>query len=646
MDLQRRWPAALAVASSALGLTDAHSTEETVTADSATQHMHDAAKGNINITMYATGLNGVNQPVNLLLKDAIWWSLGIIALIILVIRLGELTWSHLRLVSSMGLKGPEQTYWKYAQWSWMPSLKKHLIYAPIWKKRRHRDFKIGSVISMGTLPSRLQALLLLFYLGTNLAYCLILDYSNLNRWAFLAELRGRTGTLAAVNMVPLFILAGRNNPLIALLRIDFSAYNLLHRWMGRTVVFEALVHTLAWLIVQVAGGGWSTAFHRMRYDPFIASGTIATVGFTAIMILSVSPIRNAWYETFLNVHILLAFIAIVCTWVHCAAAELPGGLPQLPWVIAIVLLWCADRFARMLRMAYYNHSTRGWSEAEVEAMADDACRVTVHLPRYVDIKPGSHAYLRFLNLSPWESHPFSIARVVHNPLDDRLPTREKKDLLFRPNSERFRTSVSFIIGAQTGFTRKLYNRAMAHQEKEDKMYMKVLFEGPYAGHHSIDSYGHAVLFAGGTGITHALSYLAPIIEAKNQGTCATRRVTLVWIIRDYASLEWIRPWMDEILRLPGRKDILRIKLYVTRPKDPREIRSPSETVTVEATRPNVQTLLEKEVAEQMGAMHVSVCGPGTLSDSVAEAVRNVIGKNTSVTGEAPVISYHDAIFKW
>ena len=75
--------------------------------------------------------------------------------------------------------------------------------------------------------------------------------------------------------------------------------------------------------------------------------------------------------------------------------------------------------------------------------------------------------------------------------------------------------------------------------------------------------------------------------------------------------------------MEGRRDILTIKLFVTRPKNPREITSPSTTVQMFPGRPNVGLILENEVKEQVGAMCVTVCGPGGLADNVREAVRGV-----------------------
>ncbi|PNY29087.1 Ferric/cupric reductase transmembrane component 2 [Tolypocladium capitatum] len=583
------------------------------------------------IAPYYTALNGVNQNMNMLSKDVLWWSLGIVALVVLGIRFLEILWAKLRQVSAMSVPREKQGYWKVSQWGWMPSLKKHLIYAPLFRKRHNREFRLSSAVNVGTLPSRLHSILLFFYLASNIGYMLALNWALENKFALCAELRGRSGTLAIVNMVPLIIMAGRNNPLIPLLKISFDTYNLLHRWMGRIVVFEAVVHTVSWAIPAVADQGWGKAFASIFKSAFLGSGFSGTAAVMLLMLLSLSPIRHAFYETFLNVHIFLAAVVFACTWIHCDAAT--GGLPQLPWIMAVVPLWIADRAARVLRIVYANWSDRGTTDALCEAMPGDVTRVTVLLPRYVDIKPGTHAYLRFWGILPWESHPFSIAWVEHYA-SNALPKSEKEPLndICRKTAS---TAVSFIIGAQTGMTRRLYGRAC---QSSSGVRLRAAMEGPYAGHHNLDSYGHVVLFAGSTGITHQISYLRTLLEGYNEGTVATRRLTLVWIIRTYESLEWVRPFMDTILRIPNRKDILRIQVFVTRPLNPRDIVSASSTVKMFPGRPNILLLLMKEVQDQIGAMVVSVCGPGGLADDVRGAVRTVQGDN--------VIDFIEESFTW
>ncbi|KAK4232350.1 ferric reductase like transmembrane component-domain-containing protein [Podospora fimiseda] len=600
----------------------------------------DAFKSNPTISPYNTGLNGVNQPVNMLFTDILWWSLGGVGFIMLLIRIGQLGWAQLRLVSAMSLKAKQQHFWKTRQWTWMPSLKRNIIYAPLWNKRHNREIRLSSAMNMGTLPSRLHAILLLGYVASNIAYMFVLDWENENKYALCAELRGRSGTLSVVSMIPLIIFAGRNNPLISLLNVSFDTYNLLHRWMGRISVIEVIIHSIAWAIVQVADDGWEGVKHKIIYDRFISSGTIGVVAMALLLIFSMSPVRHAFYESFLNTHIILALIAFICTWVHCISATVKGGLPQTPWVLAIMVIWAAERFARAIRLAYANRSSRGYTEAIVERMPGETCRVTMKLPRYLAIKPGQHAYLRFAGVNPWESHPFSIAWFEHHAADEEcLPLSEKDILRIEKDSQKpISTTVSFLIGAHTGFTRKMYNAASASPHHRP-ITMRAAFEGPYGGHHSLDSYGHVVLFAGATGITHQISYIRHLIDGCNRGMVATRRVTLVWIVRESDQLEWLGIWMNHILKMDNRAEILRIKVFVTRPKVATESLSNSGSVQKLPGRPNVLTLLAKEVDEQMGAMCVTVCGPGGLADDVRDAVRKMQGHGT-------VLDFVEESFTW
>ncbi|KAI1437016.1 ferric reductase like transmembrane component [Xylaria sp. CBS 124048] len=598
----------------------------------------DEADPTATIAPYDTGLAGVNQVVNTIFKDSLWWSLGILVLVILSLRLLEIAWSKLRLVSAMSMTANQQTYWKSSQWNWMPSLKRNLIYAPLGRKRHNREIRMSSALNIGTLPSRLHSVILGSYLLSNIVYMFYLHWLESNRYALAAEIRGRSGTLAAVNMVPLVILAGRNNILIPLLKVSFDTYNLLHRWMGRVVVIEVVIHTIAWAYVEVAAKGWEGINKKIIEEPFIASGLAGTIALLFIFFLSLSPIRHAFYETFLNVHIVLAFITFAVTMVHCVTASLPGGLPQFPYMVAIFALWFFERLARMFRLAYNNWtSRRGFTEAVIESMPGNCSRVTMHLPRHVDVDPGSHAYVRFMGVKPWENHPFSIAWVEHHP-DNADKAIDEKEI---PHSQALlrkgTTTVCFVIGAQTGFTRQLYDTANTTPARTIRL--KAAMEGPYAGHHSLDSYGHAVLFAGATGITHQLSYLKPLLQGFNDGVIATRRVTLIWVMRDTEALEWVRPWMDEVLRMPKRRDILNIRLFITRPKNSNEIVSASSTVQMLPGRPNILTIMQREVEQQVGAMVVTVCGPGALADDVRMAVR------ASQTGES-VIDFVEESFTW
>ena len=133
--------------------------------------------------------------------------------------------------------------------SWHAFVKAHLLYSPLFKKRHQYPVRLKKW-ELGILPTRAQTLFLAAILGLNIGFCFpnVTEQQarNSNHASMLVQLRHRSGTLAIVNMIPLVIMAGRNNPLIILLRISFDTFNLIHRWSGRMVIAQSLVHSIAW----------------------------------------------------------------------------------------------------------------------------------------------------------------------------------------------------------------------------------------------------------------------------------------------------------------------------------------------------------------------------------------------------------------
>lgn len=489
--------------------------------------------------------------------------------------------------------------------------KKTVQYAPILGKRHNREFALSSAVNMGTLPTRLQLVVLAGYFATNVAFCVLNVPFHENFDTASDQLRNRTGVLAVVNMVPLFLMAGRNNPLINWLGISFDTFNLLHRWLGRIVILESIAHVLAYWIGSAAEKGFPAVFQRTISVPYMMWGFVATCAFLAIGIQAMSVSRHAFYETFKIVHIALAALAVAGVWYHLVLKH----LPQIKYLYPVIALWCLDRLARFLRVMYTNVGAGG-TKTLVEALPGNACRVTVTMARPWTFKPGQHAYLYMPSISGLQSHPFSVAwsEEAEDLHGEKLPMDRTDVLAMR------KTSMSFVIRARAGFTGNLYKKAS--ECKGGKLLTRCLVEGPYGGMHSLQSYGTVMLFAGGVGITQAVPHVRELVAGYGNGTVAARKIVLVWIIQSPEHLEWIRPWMTEILAMERRRDVLRIMLFVSRPRSTKEIHSPSATVQMFPGRPNVDTLLGMEMEQQVGAMGVSVCGPGALSDEVRRAVRN------------------------
>ncbi|OTB08445.1 hypothetical protein M426DRAFT_51954 [Hypoxylon sp. CI-4A] len=532
---------------------------------------------------------------------------GAVSIGLIVWRITTALTKYIRTLTS--LNNDTQQYFARgsSKFSW---IKRNLLYSPLFSKRHNREFQLSSAVNVGTLPTRFQFLFLAGYFATNVAFCVVnIPFADSFTDA-CKQLRNRSGTLATVNMIPLFVMAGRNNPLISLLGMSFDTFNLLHRWFGRIVVLEAVCHTFAFWAASAQTSGWAGALNTTITKPFMLYGFVATIAFVVIFFQAASISRHAFYESFKILHIIAAAVSVAGLWYHLQLAD----LPQIKLLLPVISVWIGDRFLRFARLAYHNFGNGG-TKTLVEALPDNAVRVTVTMARPWTFKPGQHAYLYMPAISFWQSHPFSVAwsEEAEDLKGDSLAMNRQDVLAMR------KTSMSFVIRGRTGMTHTLYERAAARPE--GRLLTTCWVEGPYGGEHMLHSYGTVMLFAGGVGITHAVPHVRDLVAGYANGTVAARKVVLVWTIQSPEHLEWIRPWMTEILAMDKRRDVLRIMLFVSRPRSTKEIHSPSATVQMFPGRPNIQTLISMEAEQQVGTMGVTVCGPGALSDEVRQAVR-------------------------
>jgi hypothetical protein len=184
----------------------------------------------------------------------------------------ELT-KYVRTVTSLNNETQKFYAREQGKMSWF---KRNVLYAPLLRKRHNREFQLSTAVNVGTLPTRLQMVLLVGYFATNVIFSVI-DIPFSSSYSAAAQVfRNRTGTLATVNLIPLFLLAGRNNPLIKILNISFDTMNLMHRWLGRIVILESLAHTVAYLASSSQTKGLGGAFAGVLKSQYMLYGLIVS----------------------------------------------------------------------------------------------------------------------------------------------------------------------------------------------------------------------------------------------------------------------------------------------------------------------------------------------------------------------------------
>jgi predicted ferric reductase len=586
----------------------------------------DGHTGFASLFPFSTGLNGVDQDSNYFYAQVLGLTFVGLLIFTLTLRWAKMAIAHFRHMAVLSNTSKQQ-FWAENKTTWWPSIKKHVLYAPMFNVRHNREIQLTSAISIGTLPSRGHTLILGMYILTNLAYCLVLPYKNPDSNYVWAQLRGRSGMLAALNIIPTALFALRNNPLIWMLQTPYDTFNLLHRWIGRIFIIESLVHTLAWMVVTVnqSQGKWSAVrmgLETGKHGPSYTWGMVSMIVLLIISVQTISPLRHAFYETFLNVHKVLAVVALIGVFMHLKL----DSLPQVPWLNLVFALWIGEYICRVFHLVYRNYSRqKGVTHVKVEALEAQACRVTFELARPWRPRSGCHVHVYIPSISilaGFNSHPFSVAWDNVRPVaikekDDDLPLHAKE--IDYDRKEQLQGSISLVVRARTGFTRALYEKAS--QQPGGVLHTRGAVEGPYGGHEKLNSYGTDILFAGGVGITHQVTYVRDLIRGAHNGTAAAKKVILVWSVPNTESLEWVRPWMDEILKMPGRRDVLKIMLFITKPRNHLEVVSGTGTVQMFPGRCNPQTVLDKEIHDRVGAVAVTVCGPGAFADNVRKAAR-------------------------
>lgn len=149
-------------------------------------------------------------------------------------------------------------------YSWF---QRNLLDAPLFRRRKFDNYAISRkdkqtdrdsvVLVLGSIPGRLQALITLLYLSLNTCLCLLgVDWSQRDRAA--KAISQRSGKASVLNLIPLLLLACRNNPVLSVCGISDYTRIMLHRWCGRLVVIEAICHSLAYLLPQIWNGMWTS----------------------------------------------------------------------------------------------------------------------------------------------------------------------------------------------------------------------------------------------------------------------------------------------------------------------------------------------------------------------------------------------------
>jgi predicted ferric reductase len=582
-----------------------------------TQYLSSHCQGDVNRTLF--------EDVNEAIGRYYLWSLLVTAahtfIFTSIFRLNR----HIRHLACMNRK--DQRYFTVA----VPIInwcKHNIIYAPLLFHRRASETRLSQNFTLGNLPTRLQAVFILSLIGVNVFLATWKIQWHGPEEQVLSILRNRTGTLSTTNLIPILVTATVQNPFIALLGISYDSFNLIHRWIGRVAVLQAVVHSICWLIPQVQANNWATARESLIHRSFIRHGFIAVIGFMALFLQSPKLIRSWAYDIFLGLHFVFVIATFYFLWIHLS------GFRQQKLLLVTIVIW---GFARVCRLAslLFRSVGRSCCTAVIEVLPCNALRISLTPSASWTYHPGQFIYLVVPSIGLWTAHPFSVAWEDSKEFMNRFDPAQSQyyarrlsvSMATSARTDQRSQTISLIVQKQKGFTRKLYDST---KQAGVNCSLMAFIEGPYGVRQSLASYGTVVLFAGGVGITHQLGHIKNLIRECNDGTTATMTITLIWVVRHLNCLEWVKPWMHEILKMEKRREILKIHLYVTRSGLSQPVQSVSGTVSMSSGRPDVRALIIDEANNRIGCMVVSVCATGGLADEVRRVSRMILSKGVNL----------------
>ncbi|KAK7695500.1 hypothetical protein QCA50_000136 [Cerrena zonata] len=469
---------------------------------------------------------------------------------------------------------------------------------------------------------------------------LFVDTQDLSSWFF----EDRAAHFASCQLPLIVALAGKNNIISYLTGISHEKLNVLHRASARTCLI------LLWLHAICRAVNGLPAKFDFTHD-WMQCGAVGLVAFTLATILSIRPIRNAFFEFFLVSHIILIAIFLVTGYIH---ARDPG---YGDYIWSALVVWAFDRVLRASRLLWNNlvgrSSERHHSTATVELLSEDTIRLT--LRRTFNWKAGQHAYVILPTVSelPFEAHPFTIASIPH-ALDGTNGTKEKE--------------VSFIIRGRDGFTGRLRDHAVGNAGQST---VPAYIDGPYGCPPDLTQYSTCILIAGGSGVSYTLPLLLNLVHKARAGNLSTQRVIFVWAVRDAEHLKWISKVITEAL-VAARLTHLTVdpRIYITGPNCPipevpvlghkdsldgtitpssnqsnEKIELPIYTsLKITHGRPSISRILHDEISTSIGPVSVDVAGPTSLSHSVSRVLSSGPAGPLSVLKGAPSVTLHTETF--
>lgn len=491
--------------------------------------------------------------------------------------------------------------------------------------RRLPSFRLGLInFRLPVLGATLA--LSAFMLGFTIWTFVVQPYYRVDRSFGSPPLALRSGMMALGLMPFIYVLGSKVNFISLLTGVSHEKLQVYHQWLARFMLFLATIHVIPFIHQPLADHGAAGLRAEFFSDSINTTGVIAYACLFVLSFASMTGIRERCYELFLLIHVPVAILFLGYMFVHCQ-----GLLTSWRYLWATAAMYMLSVFLRFATQLCQN-SFLSLAKCRVEALPSGLTKMTVESA--MRWRPGQHVFVRFPGLAPLSAHPFTIVS---------MPS---------PDDHQLMSTVVLMAKARQGITKRLYDQANQVQsiQQRDGVSLSAILDGPYGQDASVSCFQHALLLAGGSGITFVLASLLELSWLWQQKKAVTQRVHLVWSMRDPQSLEWAREHLVTIAAL-APPNALRVSIYISGVEaEPQNLGLPpswdvqwgthpdaaaavSELAREISERTQKETDVEKaasspsdgccEEAETSSSAAVVVCGPSGMVTDTSNAVARI-----------------------
>lgn len=175
------------------------------------------------------------------------------------------------------------------------------------------------------LPLRLEAIILVAMMILNVVplvafYSLYVGHNTYftgtdavsRRSQILRHLANRCAMLSIGQLPMLILLASKRTPVAILSQLSMNTMMLFHRWIARMCYFHVIIHTLGNALIFHFSIGLVESLKSLP----VQLGIVAIVMLSGLVFLSLRTLRKKHYEIFVFLHISMALLMIVFTYLH------------------------------------------------------------------------------------------------------------------------------------------------------------------------------------------------------------------------------------------------------------------------------------------------------------------------------------------